>query len=139
MRVDIVVDQEAVHVMFECFQYIARLLSKEQSPSLRFLELRLGFLHSRAPIAVADDTHTVKMSREAAFELMSHMKPALKERTNSQFIVDRRPVQLRWGLSKTHIEDIDFDYLSPECLQRSWEQSSSEDSSPLTDVHLDLA
>jgi hypothetical protein len=129
--------------MSECFQYVARLLLKEQAPLLRILKLRLGFLHSRAPIAVADDIHTVKMSREAVFGLISHIRPVLKERTNSQFSVDRRPVQLEWGVSKTHIEDIDFDcycsYLSPECLQRSWEQSYSEDSSPLTDVHLDLA
>lgn len=143
IRVDIVVDQEAVHVMSECFQYVARLLSKEQAPSLRILELRLGFLHSRAPIAVADDIHTVTMSREAVFGLMSHIRPVLKERTNSQFSVDYRPVQLVWGVSKTQIEDKDYDcycsYLSQECLQRSWEQSSSEDNSPLTDVHLDLA
>jgi hypothetical protein len=130
-------------VMSECFQYVARLLLKEQAPLLRILELRLGFLHSRAPIAVADDIHTVKMSREAVFGLMSHIRPVLKERTNSQFSVDYRPVQLVWGVSKTHIEDKDYDcycsYLSQECLQRSWEQSYSKDSSSHTDVHLDLA
>jgi hypothetical protein len=55
VQVDIVIAQATAHAMSKSFRCVTMLLLEQQTRSLQSLELRLGFLYSRAPATILDD------------------------------------------------------------------------------------
>jgi hypothetical protein len=55
VRVDIIIAQATADAMCKGFRCVTMLLLEQLTHSLQSLELRLGFLYSRAPATILDD------------------------------------------------------------------------------------
>lgn len=135
----------AAETMSECFRRVASLLL-EHALSLRFLEVRIGYSHIDASAALRDHGFALLISREDVIRSMRELLPCLgmyNRLTRKPGFAERRPIQIKWGVSETQMEAGDFScactYLSASFLRQAWREVCGGTGEGDTDVAVQLS
>jgi hypothetical protein len=123
IRVDLIVTASAVAgEIHTCFHRIANLLL-HQAPSLRFLEVRIGYSDMSISAAVHDRNLVLELSRGNITRCMFELKPLVQKQEEATGR-GSKPLQITWGVSETQKRNGDYSceciYLNTSFLKQIW-------------------